>query len=305
MRHLLSVDDLSRRRIESLFQTADALTAMPIARRSALLHGRVVVTMFVEPSTRTRLSFESAALRLGAGVTGFSEAMSTSMKKGESLEDTARVCEGYGDALVLRHPDVGSAARAASVVSCPVINAGDGANEHPTQTLVDMYAMSRAFGRIDGLRVGFCGDLRYGRTVHSLLAAMQKFEGMSAHLLPAIGLELPDTRASRARAAGVTLHEAKSLAELAQTVDVLYMTRIQTERMDGAEGPQPICLTTEHLRGVSPAMRVMHPLPRREEIHPGVDATPHAMYFEQAHAGVPVRQAVLLDVLGVSLSESP
>ncbi len=301
MRHILSVDDLSRGRIESLFRTANSLQGMPAQARAKMLDGRVVVTMFVEPSTRTRLSFESASLRLGAGVTGFSEAMSTSMKKGESLEDTARVCEGYGDVLVLRHPDIGSAARAAAVVKCPVVNAGDGANEHPTQTLVDLYTMARAFGRIDGLRVGFCGDLKYGRTVHSLLAAMQKFSGMQAVMLPARGLPLPAARAERAIAGGVKVTDAESMRELARNVDVLYMTRIQTERMDGAAEPQAMCLRAEDLQGCAPSLRVMHPLPRRDEIHSDVDGTPHAMYFEQAHAGVPVRQAVLMDVLGVSL----
>lgn len=301
MNHLVTIGDLSRDRIEGLLDLAAELD-QPEKKHalSHLLRGYVVATMFFEASTRTRLSFESAALRLGAGVVGFAEADTTSTKKGETLEDTVRMCMAYGDVLVLRHPEIGSAARAAKVASVPVVNGGDGANEHPTQTLVDLYTIRKAFGKIDGLRIAFVGDLLYGRTVHSLLAALAKYTNITATLVGPKSLALPESHRRHATLHGIDLRDADRLEDAIPEVDLVYMTRIQKERFPpgAADVGGGYRLDARMLSAAKKELRVLHPLPRVDEIATDVDATPHALYFPQAANGVPVRQAVLLSVLG-------
>ncbi len=302
MKHLVTIGDLSRDRIEGLLDLAAQLD-LPEKKHalSHLLRGYVVATMFFEASTRTRLSFESAALRLGAGVVGFAEADTTSTKKGETLEDTVRMCMAYGDVLVLRHPEIGSAARAAKVASVPVVNGGDGANEHPTQTLVDLYTIRKAFGKVDGLRIAFVGDLLYGRTVHSLLTALAKYTNITATLVGPKSLALPDSHRRHATLHGIDVRDAERLDDVIPEVDLVYMTRIQKERFPpgAADVAGSYRLDAAMLGAAAKELRVLHPLPRVDEIATDVDATPHALYFSQAANGVPVRQAVLLSVLGV------
>ena len=256
------------------------------------LDGRVVCTAFFEPSTRTRLSFESAAHRLGASVIGFSDPATTSSSKGETLEDTVRMLNAYADLIVMRHPKEGAARRAAAVSTVPVVNAGDGPGEHPTQTLLDLYTMRKERGRIQGLTVGLVGDLRYGRTVHSLVPALQRL-GAKAVAVAAPGLELPKPIAADI--------PAMSLEEAAASCDVLYVTRVQKERFaDAAEYERvkdSFVVDADLLSRTKSKAIVLHPLPRVDEIHPNVDGLPAARYFEQARNGVPVRMAVLASLL--------
>lgn len=298
MKHLISIGDCSREAIDELLFHARMIAKAP-HRMADVLRGRVVLTMFFEPSTRTRLSFESAALRLGAGTLGFAEPKVTSAAKGETLEDTVRMCMAYGDALVIRHPEAGAAARAAAVSRVPIINAGDGANEHPTQSLVDLYTMRELHGHLDGLRVGFVGDLRFGRTVHSLLAALALYRGVSVSLFAPPALALPDVYRERARAGGLAIDDAPSLDAMIRSVDVLYVTRVQRERFPAGEELDvgAYHVTAQTLAHAPAGLRVLHPLPRVDEIAIDVDATAHAAYFAQAANGVPVRQAVLLELL--------
>lgn len=242
------------------------------------LAGKTICMAFFEPSTRTRLSFEAAAHRLGANVIGFSDAGSTSSAKGETLEDTIRVLGGYCDAIVLRHPETGAAERAAAVSSVPIINAGDGAGKHPSQTLLDLFTIHKHLGRLD-VNVAFLGDTKYGRTVHSLAPAIEQFGGTCVQV-PATGLEwnLP----------------TKTLDEAIDWADVLYATRVQKERLQGESGDTPT-LTASLLQSF--AGIVLHPLPRVDELHQDVDALPCAKYFEQAQNGVPVRMAILAKVI--------
>jgi aspartate carbamoyltransferase catalytic subunit len=299
--HVLGIDAFSRVDIEDLFADATRLENLPAEQKRGMLVGRLVVSMFFEPSTRTRISFESAALRLGASVTGFSDAHGTSSAKGESLEDTVRMCASYGDALVLRHPLMGAAKRAAAVSAVPIINAGDGAGEHPTQTLVDLYTILREKGRLDGLHIGIAGDLCYGRTVHSLLLGLAKFRNIKVSWFsPAPALRLPESQQRHATLQGIDLQHVESLAELAGSVDVLYMTRIQHERFDASESKVALdsyVLRAAHVKNANPNACIIHPLPRVKEIATEVDLLPNAAYFRQAQNAIPVRQALLCKLL--------
>ncbi len=301
-RHVISITDFTRDEILHILATARGLAAHP---RPELLAGRLMATLFFEPSTRTRLSFEAAMQKLGGRVIGFSDPGSSSAKKGESLADTIRMVEQYADVVVMRHPRDGSARLATEVSRVPVINGGDGANQHPTQTFLDLYTIATDFPRlIEGgkpLTVAFAGDLKYGRTVHSLVTALGHF---GAHLLLASprGLELPEHYLTEARAAGMTVEVVPGLPEAIGRCDVLYMTRLQEERF-----PDPLefdhvkssyRITAAMLAGARDSMRILHPLPRVNEIAQDVDLTPHARYFVQAGNGVPVRQALLALVLG-------
>lgn len=286
--NLCSVHDLSDEDIRSILDQAERYAADPRAHQG-VLDGYVVATAFFEPSTRTRLSFEAAALRLGAGVIGFADGQNTSAAKGETLEDSARVLGGYADLLVLRHPEEGAAKRAAKTAGIPVVNAGDGAGEHPTQTLLDLFTMRRNLGSLQGRKVAILGDLRYGRTVHSLVPALHRL-GAAVVQVPAPGLEFPSQIAEL---------EAVSLDEAASSCDVLYVTRVQKERM--SEAPEhPIVLDRALLERTGSKAIVMHPLPRVDEVNVDLDDHPAAKYFEQARNGVPVRMAVLAHLLGVS-----
>jgi aspartate carbamoyltransferase catalytic subunit len=260
------------------------------------LRGKILATLFFEPSTRTRLSFETAMLRLGGRVLSVSEAKSTSASKGESLHDTIKTVEGYADAIVLRHPEVGAAEVAARATAKPVLNAGDGAGEHPTQSLLDLYTIRKEQGRVDGLTISLVGDLKHGRTVHSLATVLCQFS-VSLLLVSPPALRMPREVVERAQAKGASVRETDDLGSALAQSDVVYMTRIQRERFaDPAEYDRlkdAYVLTRATLRKAKPSVTVMHPLPRVNEISTDVDDLPGAAYFRQSANGVPVRMALL------------
>jgi aspartate carbamoyltransferase catalytic subunit len=303
-RHIISIADFAREEILHVLHTARALEASP---RGDLLAGRLMATLFFEPSTRTRLSFEAAMHKLGGRVIGFSDAQSSSARKGESLTDTIRMVEQYADVVVMRHPRDGAARLATEVSRVPIINGGDGANQHPTQTFLDLYTIAKIFPRLlDGagrLTVGFAGDLKYGRTVHSLCTALCHFP-VELVLVAPRGLEMPPQHLEEAKRAGVPVAMAASLQEAVERCDVLYMTRLQEERF-----PDPLefghikasyRISAPMLAGAREHLAILHPLPRVNEIAQDVDGTAHAVYFEQAGNGIPVRQALLALVLGAA-----
>jgi aspartate carbamoyltransferase catalytic subunit len=260
------------------------------------LRGKILATLFFEPSTRTRLSFETAMLRLGGRVLSVSEAKSTSASKGESLHDTIKTVEGYADAIVLRHPEVGAAEVAARATAKPVLNAGDGAGEHPTQSLLDLYTIRKEQGRVDGLTISLVGDLKHGRTVHSLATVLCQFS-VSLLLVSPPALRMPREVVERAQAKGASVRETDDLGSALAQSDVVYMTRIQRERFaDPAEYDRlkdAYVLTRATLGKAKPSVTVMHPLPRVNEISTDVDDLPGAAYFRQSANGVPVRMALL------------
>lgn len=264
--------------------------------------GKILATLFFEPSTRTRLSFESAMHRLGGSVIGFSSASSTSVKKGESLADTIKTVEQYSDVIVIRHPIEGAARLAAEVADIPVINAGDGSNQHPTQTLLDIYTIKHTFGKIDGLKIGLLGDLKYGRTVHSLAEALA-FYDVELYLISPELLRMPKHIVEELKERGVLVHETTDLEKTIEELDLLYVTRIQKERFPDEQEYLKVKgsyqVNCSLLKNAKEGLKVMHPLPRVDEIHPEADKTPHALYFRQVFSGVPVRMALLGLTLGV------
>ena len=261
-----------------------------------LLQGKVLAALFFEPSTRTRLSFESSMTRLGGGVIGFADAQSTSITKGESLHDTIRMAECYCDLIVIRHPREGAARVAAEATARPVINGGDGSNQHPTQTLLDLYTIRRRCGRLSDLRIGFLGDLKYGRAAHSLIEAAGAL-GNELVLISPPELQLPPLRREELSEHGVRFMETEDLDGSIPGLDVLYVTRIQQERfgdpLEFERVRNAYQIDASILDHAKPTMIVMHPLPRVNEIHPSLDASPQAAYFEQARNGVTVRKALL------------
>lgn len=301
---LITMDDLSNDEITELLDTATRL--LPAARGETympLLAGKLLGNLFFEPSTRTRMSFEAAMKRLGGEVINLSDVATSSVKKGETLYDTIRMVEGYADATVIRHPLQGAAQLAADASAKPVINAGDGAGHHPTQTLLDLYTIRQAHGRLD-CRVAVVGDLRYGRTVHSLAHALERF-GAEIVLVSPEQLTMPPEITDHLRAAGAHVEETQDLATAVKDVDVVYMTRIQRERFADVDEYRRVAgvfvLNAAMLSGAKEDMIVMHPLPRVDEVHPSVDATRHARYFEQAFNGVVARMALLCRLLGVDV----
>ncbi len=304
MRHVISVHDLSTEEIIDVLDRAEGMLA--VARGEATmdrLKGKVLASIFFEPSTRTRLSFETAMNRLGGGVIGFSGTEATSVVKGETLADTIRMVSGYADAVVLRHPQEGAAKLAIEFSDVPIINAGDGAGQHPTQTLLDLFTIRREMGRLEGLNISLIGDLRFGRTTHSLAPALARF-GNTINLVSPEGLEMPGGVIGYLKDTGKLGTISHSLEDIVPKTDVLYVTRIQKERF-----PDPV--EYEKVAGVyrvDPAlvamgpekMIIMHPLPRVNEIAPEVDALPQAKYFSQAFNGVPVRMALLSMLIGGS-----
>jgi aspartate carbamoyltransferase catalytic subunit len=260
------------------------------------LRGKILATLFFEPSTRTRLSFETAMLRLGGRVLSVSEAKSTSASKGESLHDTIKTVEGYADAIVLRHPEVGAAEVAARATAKPVLNAGDGAGEHPTQSLLDLYTIRKEQGRVDGLTISLVGDLKHGRTVHSLATLLAQYPVSFLFVSPH-ALRMPREVVERVQAKGISVRETEDLRSALVQSDVVYMTRIQRERFaDPAEYDRlkdAYVLTRATLGKAKPSLTVMHPLPRVNEISTDVDDLPGAAYFRQSANGVPVRMALL------------
>jgi aspartate carbamoyltransferase catalytic subunit len=295
--HLVSVRDLDRSRIDAILDEAERQQkALDGNEHQTVASGRVLASLFYEPSTRTRLSFDSAMQRLDGDTITISEASASSVAKGESLADTARVVSGYADAIVLRHPREGSARLAARFATVPVINAGDGAGEHPTQTLTDLFTIRQAAGRLDDASVVLAGDLRYGRTVHSLGLALALY-GANLRLVPVGDLDLPDQLEDEIRERGASITREASIEEAIADADILYQTRVQEERIEDVDA-RPERVTLDTLREAPGGLKVMHPMPRVEGIASEVDDTPHAAYFDQAHNGLPVRMAVLNRVFG-------
>lgn len=298
---LISIRDLSRDDMEEVLRASKRMIPLAEGEKSSrTLDGKLLTLAFFEPSTRTRLSFETAMLRLGGQCVSISDPAASSVKKGESLHDTVRILSGYGDAIVLRHPNEGAARLAAQASDKPVLNAGDGAGQHPSQTLLDLATMHEAFGTLTGLRVVLLGDLKYGRTVHSLAHALAVF-GAELVLSSPPTLSLPEEVREHLDQLGAKVSEADQLHRAIREADVLYVTRIQRERFgDEAEyakvaGSYRIDNTV--LAGAKSRLIVMHPLPRTGEIAAEVDGGPHAAYFRQAFLGVPVRMALLSLIL--------
>jgi len=301
MKNLINILDLSVEEIDELIAVADDIIANPEKYQEACRH-KVLATLFFEPSTRTRLSFESAMLHLGGSVLGFSEAASSSASKGESVADTISVVSGYADIIAMRHPKEGAPLVAASRATVPVINAGDGGHFHPTQTLTDLLTIRHEKGRFDNLTVGLCGDLKFGRTVHSLIAAMSRYTGVKFVLISPEELKLPSFVKQEYLAAG-NYRQTTSLDEALGELDILYMTRVQKERFFNEEDylrlKDSYILTPEKMKLAKSDMIVLHPLPRVNEISTAVDADPRAAYFRQAAYGKYIRMALILKMLEV------
>lgn len=299
LKHIISINDLNREELELVLRTAAQLKAQP---QPELLTHKVVASCFFEASTRTRLSFETAIHRLGASVVGFSDAGNTSLgKKGETLADTISVISTYVDAIVMRHPQEG-AARLATEFSggIPILNAGDGANQHPTQTLLDLFTIQETQGRLNNLNVAMVGDLKYGRTVHSLTQALAKFDGNHFYFIAPDALAMPAYILNMLAEKGIGFSVHNAIEEVMPQLDILYMTRVQKERLDPSEYANvkaQFVLRAADLIKARANMKVLHPLPRVDEIAHDVDATPHAYYFQQAGNGIFARQALLSLVL--------
>ena len=296
--HVISARQLSRADIEAVLDRAAEIDRDPGAFADA--HPEALLALcFFEPSTRTKMSFDTAIKRLGGGSIDMGTVESSSVKKGESLADTMRVVAGYADGIVLRHPSEGAAKLASEFVDVPVINAGDGAGQHPTQTLLDLYTIRENAG-LDDITVGIMGDLKYGRTVHSLAEALTNFD-VRQHFVGPESLRLPRNVRFDLHEAGADVHEHRSVDDVLDTLDVLYVTRIQRERFPDENEYRKVAgeynIDAATLEAAKDDLTVMHPLPRVDEIAPDVDATDHANYFEQAHNGVPVRMALLDELL--------
>ena len=297
---VISIRHFDREQIDHVLDVAATMEADDCF---GLLAGKALGIMFLEPSTRTRLSFASAMVKLGGQVLDFGDPEHSSFKKGESLSDAIRIVGGYCDVLALRHPWEGAARLAAEISGVPVINAGDGANQHPTQTFLDLYTILKVRGTIDGLTVGFVGDLKYGRTVHSLSSALARFECGQKFVAPP-GLQAPAGLLHELDDAGVEYAQSDNLLEALPGLDILYCTRIQEERFadrieyERVKGAYRVDAALLARAGAGEDLRIMHPLPRVDELSTDLDGTPHAVYFEQARNGVPIRQALLAMVLG-------
>ena len=301
MRSLIDITDFSIQELDELIQTACDIIKHPSMYAEAC-HGKKLATLFFEPSTRTRLSFEAAMLELGGNVIGFSEAGSSSASKGESIADTAKMISCYADIMAMRHPKEGAPYVASKSASIPVINAGDGGHCHPTQTLADLLTIYRENGRLHDLTIGCCGDLKYGRTVHSLLSALTRYENIKIVLISPEELRLPDyMKWEVLDKNNMEYVETTSLEEAIPTLDVLYMTRIQRERFDDISVYERLkdtyILTADKLNNAKPDMRILHPLPRVNEISVKVDDDPRAAYFRQALNGKYMRMALILKLL--------
>jgi len=302
MRHVISVQDFTVEEITDVLDRAEKMVAVARGQEvSDLLRGKVLACIFFEPSTRTRLSFETAMNRLGGGVVGFSGTEATSVVKGETLADTIRMVSGYADAVVLRHPREGAARLATGFSDVPILNAGDGAGQHPTQTMLDLFTIRTEKGRLEGLNISMVGDLRYGRTVHSLAIALAKF-GNTINLVSPEGLEMPREVVSYLKDTGMFGRACRSPEEVIAETDILYATRIQKERFPDLVEYEKVAglyrVDPELVARGPEDMIIMHPLPRVNEITPEVDALPQAKYFVQAFNGVPVRMALLSMVIG-------
>ncbi len=303
MRHLIDILDLSVGEIEELIDKANDIIENP-EKYSEKCKNKKLATLFFEPSTRTRLSFEAAMLELGGAVLGFSEAASSSSAKGESVSDTVAVVSGYADIIAMRHPKEGAPLVAAEKSDVPVINAGDGGHNHPTQTLTDLLTIKREKGRFNNLTIGVCGDLKFGRTVHSLIAAMSRYEGVKFVLISPDELKLPRyVKEAHIKSKNIPYEQTKSLEDVIDKLDILYMTRVQRERFFNEEDylrlKDSYILTPEKLQNAKDDLSILHPLPRVNEIATAVDDDPRACYFRQARYGKYIRMALILKLLGV------
>lgn len=298
-KNLISITDYTKQEYIQILDLAAEFEKNP---KQPILSDKVVASIFFEPSTRTRLSFESAANMLGARVIGFSNPSATSLQKGESLHDTIQMVSSYSDLIVMRHPRDGASRYASEVAGVPVINAGDGANQHPTQCMLDLYSIRKTQGTLDNLQITMVGDLKYGRTVHSLVQAMCNFNA-TFHFVSPVELQMPHAVKMHIEKTGLKYHEYTRLEDVIPFSDIIYMTRIQRERFSDPLEYERVkdCYVLEAatLHGCKPTMKVLHPLPRVNEIAMDVDATPHAYYFQQARNGVYVRQALMAAILGV------
>ena len=304
IRHLIDPLDFSVEEIDGLLALA-ADIAEDRQKYAEVCHGKKLATLFYEPSTRTRLSFEAAMLNLGGSVLGFATADSSSATKGESVADTIRVISCYADICAMRHPKEGAPLRAARYSGIPVINAGDGGHQHPTQTLTDLMTIRRRKGRLSNLTIGLCGDLKFGRTVHSLIKSLARYEGIRFVLISPEELRVPDYVIHEILTPkGIPYEEVTSLEESMPKLDILYMTRVQKERFFNEEDyirlKDTYILTPEKMKLGKPDMAVLHPLPRVNEITLEVDDDPRAAYFEQAQNGVYVRMALMMTLLGLA-----
>ena len=295
---LISIQDLSLPDLKLLFKLAGHYRdTKESPSNTGLLQHKIIGSTFFEASTRTRLSFEAAAYQLGAQVIGFSDASNTSLAaKGESLKDSLKIIGSYCDLLVLRHPQEGAARLAAEVAGVPVINAGDGANQHPTQTLLDLFTMQTAFPQLEGLNLVLTGDLKHSRTIHSLVQAAHLFK-MRLYFVAINELSLPETLLFQLKCQAVQFSFHQNLEEVIKKADVLYMTRVQKERINKAHNLPPLILDKQLLAKAKTRMKILHPLPRREELPTELDNSPHAYYFEQAKNGLYIRKALLSLIL--------
>lgn len=302
MRSLIDILELSTKELEELIATAEDIIENPqkYAHKCA---GKKLATLFFEPSTRTRLSFEAAMYELGGNVLGFSEANSSSAAKGESVADTAKTVSCYADIIAMRHPKEGAPLVASMNASVPVINAGDGGHNHPTQTLADLLTIHREKGRLGNLTVGLCGDLKFGRTVHSLIAALSRYSGIKFVLISPAELKLPDYVKESLKKECIEYYETADLEKAMTELDILYMTRVQRERFFNEEEylrlKDSYILTPEKLSNAKPDLAILHPLPRVNEISVGIDSDPRACYFKQVLNGKYMRMALILKLLEV------
>ena len=295
MKHLISIRDIKKEDILKILEKSEEMEKLLQTNKAIKrLDGKILGTLFFEPSTRTRLSFETAMKRLGGSVIGFTDIKNTSTMKGESLKDTIRVTSGYVDIIAIRHPKDGASRLASEYSKVPVINAGDGSNQHPTQTLLDLYTIKREIGKIDGIKICFVGDLKYGRTVHSLCYALSMFKNVEFHFIAPDELKLPREVIAELERKDLTYYEYKDM-EFKDDLDIIYMTRIQKERFPDLAEYEKVKgiykLTKKHI--LNSKAIIMHPLPRVDEIDESVDNLPQSKYFKQSFYGVPVRMAIL------------
>jgi len=296
---LISISDYSKEEYIEIMDLAEEFEKNPIQN---IMSNYVAATLFFEPSTRTRLSFESAICRLGGKYIGFSDASNSSIQKGESLRDTIKTVSCYADVIIIRHPKAGSARFSSEITNVPIINAGDGANQHPTQTLLDLYSIRKTQGTLDNIDIVFVGDLKYGRTVHSLVQALTNFN-CTFHFVSPEELKMPKEIKMYVKERGLTYYQYQNINEVIPKADIIYMTRIQRERfsdqLEYEKVKNSYVLTNEMLVDTKHNMKILHPLPRVNEINENVDDSKHAYYFQQAQNGVYVRQALLSLILGL------
>ncbi|GET34085.1 aspartate carbamoyltransferase [Prolixibacter bellariivorans] len=299
-KNLISITDFSKEEYLRIMDLAADFEANPDQR---LLDGKVVATLFFEPSTRTRLSFETAINRLGGEIIGFTDSSSSSVTKGETLHDTIKMVSNYADLIVMRHPLEGSARYASEVSDVPVINAGDGANQHPTQTLLDLYSIVKTQDRLDDINLFMVGDLKYGRTVHSLLMAMSHFNNPIFNFIAPPELAMPNEYKLYLQSKGMRYFEHTEFTDIISEADIIYMTRVQKERfpdpVDYEKVKNVYILRNKMLKHTKDNMRILHPLPRVNEIHTDVDSNPKAYYFDQARNGVYTRMAIIAHLLNL------